>query len=37
VVENRNPSGLRQTLMFERELAISPPEALRETALVSAG
>lgn len=37
VVENCNPSGLRQTLMFERELAISPPEALRETALVSAG
>jgi signal transduction histidine kinase len=34
VVENRNPSGLRQTLSFERELAILPPAALREKALV---
>jgi signal transduction histidine kinase len=35
VVENRKPSGLRQTLSFERELAISPADASREKVLVA--
>jgi len=34
-VENRKPGGLRQTLSFERELAISPADASREKVLVA--
>ena len=35
VVESRKPSGLRQTLSFERELAISPADVSREKVLVA--